>query len=369
MPASRKPYAGTVGRGSSGSRLPLLLAGLTLAGIAAAHHSFAPHFDSSKPVRIAGVVTEFEQRNPHAYLHIAAVDENGQTREYVCESHGVTQLTRNGINPSMLTPGTEVAVTGSQARRDAYACFFDTVEFADGRLLNVNGPGGRGPTVAAPPGSAVAAAGPPRTDIYGTWMLVPANRPTSGPQPMLDFLTPAGQAAVAAYDPFTDDPTYRCDPVAIRRVWFAPGTPLAIRREGDRVILKHEWMDVERIVHLDLDSHPADGPRSSLGHSIGHFEGDTLVIETGNYSEGVLSQYVEMPGQPTRGLLHSDALTSVERLRFDAATQQLELTIELSDPVFFTRGFDPVSARYAPSALEIEPFNCRPENLDHSLKE
>lgn len=357
------------------SRWPLLLAGCAATGIAAAHHSFAPHFDSSKPVRIEGVVTEFEQRNPHAYLHIAAVDENGQTREYVCESHGVTQLSRNGISPAMLTPGTEVTVTGSQARRDPYACFFDTVALPDGRVLNVNGPGGRGPTVAAPPGGAAgagraaAASSPPRTDIYGTWMLIPANRATSGPQPMMDLLTPAGQAAVAAYDPFTDDPTFRCDPVAIRRVWFAPGTPLAIRREGDRVILKHEWMDVERIVHLDTDSHPVGGPRSSLGHSIGHFEGDTLVIETANYSEGVLSQYVEMPGQPTRGLLHSDALTSVERLRFDAAAQQLEVTIELSDPVFFTQDFAPVSARYAPSALEIEPFGCRPENPDHSLKE
>jgi hypothetical protein len=76
-----------------------------------------------------------------------------------------------------------------------------------------------------------------------------------------------------------------------------------------------------------------------------------------------------MPGQPTRGLLHSDALTSTERLRFDAASQQLELTIELHDPAFFTRDFDPASARYAPSTLAIEPFNCRPENLDHSLKE
>jgi len=356
-------------RSGMAAELFLLLAGIAIADFALAHHSFAPHFDSSKPVRISGEITEFEQRNPHAYLHIAAVDENGQTREYVCESHGVTQLTRNGISPSMLTPGIEVTVTGSQARRDPYACFFDTVELADGRVLNVNGPGGRGPTVAAAPGSAVAAAGPPRTDFYGTWMLVPANRPTSGPQPMLDFLTPAGQAAVSAYDPFTDDPTYRCDPVAIRRVWFAPGTPLAIRREGDRVILKHEWMDVERIVHLDEASHPADGPRSSLGHSIGRFDGDTLVIETANYSEGVLSQYVEIPGQPTRGLLHSDALTSVERVRFDAAVQQVEVTIELSDPVFFTRAFDPISARYAPSALEIEPFGCRPENLDHSLIE
>ena len=44
----------------------------------------------------------------------------------------------------------------------------------------------------------------------------------------MQFLTPAGEKAVAAYDPFKDDPTFRCDPVAIRRVWGAPGTPLEI---------------------------------------------------------------------------------------------------------------------------------------------
>jgi len=338
------------------------------ANVAFAHHSFAPHFDINKPVRISGTVSEFEQRNPHAYLHISGLDENGLTREYVCESHGVTQLTRNGISPSLLTPGTEVTVTGSQARRNPYECFFNTVELADGRVFNVNGPSGRGPTEAGPAGERLASS-PPRTDMFGTWMLIPANRATSGPQPMLDFLTPAGEAAVAAYDPFVDDPTFRCDPVAIRRVWFAPGTPLEIRRDGENIVLRHEWMDVERVVHLDMDSHPADGPRTSLGHSIGHFEGDTLVIETANYAAGVLSQYVEMPGQPTRGLLHSDALTSTERLRFDPESQELELTIELRDPVYFTRDFDPAMARYGPSELTIEPFNCRPENLDHTLRD
>jgi hypothetical protein len=349
-------------------RIVTVLSGIFVAGAAFAHHSFAPHYDVNKPVRITGKVTEFEQRNPHAYLHIAAVDANGLTREYVCESHGVTQLTRNGISPSLLQPGTEVTVTGSQARRDPYGCFFNTVEFADGRVLNVNGPSGRGPTEADPAGTRTAA-GPRRTDMFGTWMLIPANRATSGPQPMLDFLTPAGAAAVAQYDPFTDDPTFRCDPVQIRRVWFAPGTPLAIRRDGGDIVLKFEWMDVERVVHMNMNGHPADGPRTTLGHSIGHFEGDTLVIETANYSAGVLSQYVEIPGQPTRGMLHSDALTSVERLHFDADSQQLELTIELSDPVFFTRDFEPVSATYGPSTLTIEPFNCKPENVDHTLKD
>jgi hypothetical protein len=332
-----------------------------------AHHSFAPHFDRDKPVRISGSVAEFEQRNPHAYLHIAAEDENGRTREYVCESHGVTQLSRNGITPAMLTPGTAVTVTGSQARNDPYMCFFDTVEFSDGRVLNVNGPRGRGPTVAAPPGQTVAAPGTARSDIYGIWMLVPANRATSGPQPMIESMTPAGEAAVAAYDPFIDDPTFRCDPVAIRRAWFAPGTPLEISRDGDTIILQHEWMDARRVIHLDRDSHPPDGARSSLGHSIGRFDGDTLIVETANYSQGVLSQYVETPGQATRGLLHSDAMTTTEYLRLNADTGQLELTILHSDPAFFTREFEPVSASYAPSDLTLEPFNCRPENADHTM--
>jgi hypothetical protein len=50
-----------------------------------AHHSFAPYFDANKKVTISGTVKEYESRNPHSYLHINAVDENGRTREYICE--------------------------------------------------------------------------------------------------------------------------------------------------------------------------------------------------------------------------------------------------------------------------------------------
>jgi hypothetical protein len=125
----------------------------------------------------------------------------------------------------------------------------------------------------------------------------------------------------------------------------------------------------ERIVHLDQGSHPADGPRSSFGHSIGHFEGDTLVIDSVNYSAGVLSQYVEIPAEKIRGLLHSDALTWVERVRFYRESGRLGVMIELEDPRFYTRSFRPVGARYAPSDLSIEPFGCRPENPDHAIIE
>jgi hypothetical protein len=119
---------------------------------------------------------------------------------------------------------------------------------------------------------------------------------------------------------------------------------------------------------MNMKDHPKDGKRGSLGHSIGRWDGETLVIETANYSAGVLNQYVEQPGQPTKGLLHSAALTSVERLHLDTARQRLVVEVDLADPEYFTRPFDRTTYEYAPSALKIEPFNCSREGLTGTLK-
>jgi len=341
------------------ARAAIAIGALLGARGALAHHSFAPHFDINKPVTISGTVTEFEARNPHSYLHIAALDENGRTREYVCESNGVTQLSRSGLTPAVLKAGITVRVKGSLSRHSEYMCFFNSVEFADGHVVNTTGPAAQGE----------AAAVAKRTDVFGTWLLAPLrNRSTSGPQPMMQFLTPAGEKAVAAYDPFKDDPTFRCDPVAVRRVWGAPGTPLEIVHAGGDIVLHHEWMDVRRVIHMNMKDHPKNGPRTSLGHSIGHMEGDTLVVETANYAAGVLNQYVETPGQPTKGLLHSAALTSVERIHLDAAGQRLVVEIDYADPEFFTRPFTRSTNEYAPSDLTIEPFNCSREGLTGTVR-
>ena len=78
----------------------------------------------------------------------------------------------------------------------------------------------------------------------------------------------------------------------------------------------------------------------------------------------MLNQYVEQPGQPTRGLLHSAALTTVERLRLDAERQRLVVEFEFRDPEYFTRDFDRATLEYAPSELKLEPFNCTPGGVD-----
>jgi hypothetical protein len=113
---------------------------------------------------------------------------------------------------------------------------------------------------------------------------------------------------------------------------------------------------------------PKNGTRSSLGYSIGRFDGDTLVIDTANYSAGVLNQYVEQPGQPTKGLLHSAALTTTERLHIDPARQRLVVEVDLTDPEFFSQPFPRATMEYAPSDLKIEPFNCSPEGVTGTIR-
>jgi hypothetical protein len=119
---------------------------------------------------------------------------------------------------------------------------------------------------------------------------------------------------------------------------------------------------------MNLKSHPAGGRRDTLGHSIGRMEGDTLVVETANYPAGVLNQYVEQPGQPTRGLLHSPALTTVERLRLDPARQRLVVEIDMTDRDFFTQPFPRATYEYAPSDLTLEPFNCSRIGLTGTIR-
>lgn len=120
----------------------IVLAAAFATQTAVAHHSFAPRFDPDKPMRITGTVTRFQSRNPHVYLYVDSVDESGQRHEYVCASHGATQLARVGILPEMLAVGTKITLTGPQARNDPFMCFFNTVELADGRVLHVDDAGG-----------------------------------------------------------------------------------------------------------------------------------------------------------------------------------------------------------------------------------
>lgn len=125
----------------------LIIAGAVAAGLAAAaaggaawaHHAFAAEFDGKAPVLLRGKVTRIEWINPHAWVHIAAVNKDGTTTAWMVEGGTPNTLLRAGIDRNTLKTGTEIIVRGYQSKdklcRPACKANGRDVTFPDGRKI------------------------------------------------------------------------------------------------------------------------------------------------------------------------------------------------------------------------------------------
>jgi hypothetical protein len=92
-----------------------------LAGVAApsAHHSFAADYLEEQKVSLEGDVVAFELRNPHAWLHVVVVDENGNGQKFSAEWSNPARLKQAGFTPESFKPGDHLIITGSPGRNPA----------------------------------------------------------------------------------------------------------------------------------------------------------------------------------------------------------------------------------------------------------
>ena len=121
------------------------------------------------------------------------------------------------------------------------------------------------------------------------------------------------------------DPTAACQPSGIPRIIAAP-YPVEIVQTAHETVFLHEAQHLFRVVHMN-GRHPDQLAPSYMGHSVGHWEGDTLIIDT----VGLVKQ----TQIDEAGTLHSDALHVVERIRRVKDTLEILFTIE--DPKAFTK--------------------------------
>ena len=119
--------------------LPTTLAVSLLSPGLNAHHSNAPHYDRERPITIQGVVEAFEFVNPHAFLHIRAENEDGESVVWACEMQTANTLRRRGWTEDRFVVGQEVIVQGNAARRDPLGCSYKSGELADGTTIGRSG--------------------------------------------------------------------------------------------------------------------------------------------------------------------------------------------------------------------------------------
>jgi hypothetical protein len=96
---------------------------------------------------------------------------------------------------------------------------------------------------------------------------------------------------------------------------------------------------------------------STIGHSTGNFEGDTLVIQTNGFNE---KTFLDATGAP-----HTDMLVTTERIRKTNANT-LEDVITIHDPMYYTRDFQ-VRFQYAlRNDVRLEDYVCGEPHRDIS---
>jgi hypothetical protein len=220
------------------------------------------------------------------------------------------------------------------------------------------------PTEGITPGGPVYTP-PANQNISGVWWgrsYSPKIEPAGGGE--LPF-TPVGLAkyreiqAGLADGSIRDEARRVCVPDGVPRILGNP-YPFQIFQVPGEVVIVYELNRVIRMVPLDVPHPSAEElvffPYYS-GNSVGRWDGDTLVVETIGFNE---KTFIDATGVP-----HSDQLKTVERMK-KLADGTLEVVVEVTDPVTFTR---PWSARYVYDLhpdVRLEYYHCGDPHRDIS---
>jgi hypothetical protein len=133
------------------------------------------------------------------------------------------------------------------------------------------------------------------------------------------------------------------------------GNGLNIVQAPGVVAISYEMIHEPRIIPIGGTSHVGDAIRQYMGDARAHWEGETLVVVTKNFTD-------EMSiGFNGNGLRHSDAMRLVERFtRVDATTIQWEVTID--DPKTYTQPFKMALPIRMQSDYQVFEYACHEGN-------
>ena len=102
---------------------------------ALAHHSFAAEYDTSKPIKVTGVVTKMEWMNPHARFYVDVKEADGTVSSWNFELGAIPVLLKQGWRKDALKPGDQVTVEGNRAKDESHTAAARVVLLPDGRRV------------------------------------------------------------------------------------------------------------------------------------------------------------------------------------------------------------------------------------------
>ena len=211
--------------------------------------------------------------------------------------------------------------------------------------------------------AAVSAAEGQRPDFTGLWESyrgAPGERASGfgGQRPTLP-LTEEGQRRVEEYQTLAGPTRLNgatfCADYGVPAMMSLPGSyPIEFIQKGDQLTIIFEVNNETRRIYIgDRQLPPERRLPSRAGYSAGHWEGDVLVVETTDLTDGV-----DQPGNP-----YSERATIEERFSLEQGTsgaKVLTYQAKIIDPVYYTAPIE-ISRRYQAYDGFIIPYGCQDE--------
>lgn len=339
--------------------LATLFACLFIFPTANAHHSFAATFQDGKDIAVEGVVTSFSFKNPHVLLYVDVTDASGNVTNWMSEGAAATNMRSRGWARDTFKTGDNVRVHGKPTHDGSPMVSIvsvDILDAASGKVVRTLGEGRNQADSSYEIVQIPLTLDDGRPNLSGAW--VQFRRPGVRLGPPEDRIpqppyNEVGAAAQAAYDK-SNDPQIFCEPPGVvRQSGFTPH-PLRITQQDEQIIFEYEEYGGYRIVPLG-DELPGAGPKSHLGDSVAHYEGDALIVRSIN----LLSN----PSTP-HGHQTSDQVTTVEtyeRVDEPEFGPLIATRMVVSDPLYFDGGTWTLeqTKRYS-EGYEFIENDCRP---------
>ena len=162
-------------------------------------------------------------------------------------------------------------------------------------------------------------------------------------------------------DPRHDDPRAFCMPSGFPTGFFAPYA-IQMVQSKDYLVIVQEFERNTRLIPLDGRPHLKGIEPTYYGDSVGHWDGDTLVIDSVNFKRWALDDYHYV--NPKEYRMHSDAFHVIERLRrTDANTIEYKITVD--DPKIFTASWtEDLEMKFHPewAKVGLYEFVCQENN-------
>jgi hypothetical protein len=156
------------------------------------------------------------------------------------------------------------------------------------------------------------------------------------------------------------EPHTRCKPSGGPRQWLTPYGAEFVELPEQRVayIFDIGGPHTYRTIYMDGRAHPENPTPSFYGHSIGWWEGDTLVVDTVGFNEGFWLDRGQLP--------HTERLHLLERYtRTSLTTMRYELTID--DPGAYSAPFTGTSNLRWEAGTELFEYVCQQGNQAYTL--